>query len=307
MIDAYYNGKVNRISPEAPVPIVNITSKEDRLGGAANVALNIQALGANAILCGAIGKDEAGGRFTQLMNTNNLEASGIYAFEHRKTTVKSRVIGNQQQLVRLDEEVTEDLSSQDSNLFIQHLNSILSTQNIDAIILEDYDKGILCKEVIDFIVQWANQNNVITSVDPKKKHFLEYKGVTIFKPNLKELKEGLKVEADPTQPDAFLKEVAKLEEILHPSISLITLSEHGIFIKNEEEHHFIPAHRRNITDVSGAGDTVIAVATLSKVAGSSLVSIAALSNLAGGLACEKPGVVPISAEQIIIELDKLRA
>lgn len=307
MIDAYYIGKVTRISPEAPVPIVNLTQKEDRLGGAGNVALNIQELGGEAILCSAIGNDEAGTRLEKLLDQKGLTTEGLQPFPSRKTTIKSRIIGNHQQLMRLDEEITHNLSDDEESSMISHILTILENESIDGIIFEDYNKGVLTPKLIQKIVSWANDHDIPTTVDPKINHFFEYQKVTIFKPNLKELRDGLKRDVSPTNQNDFLEAVQNLESRLCNEMTLVTLSEHGIFVKNKAQHHFIAAHPRNITDVSGAGDTVIAVATLAKVSNANAEEIATLSNLAGGLACEKPGVVPISANQLIVELDKLIA
>jgi len=298
MIDSYVMGKVQRISPEAPVPIVNLKKEEHRLGGAANVALNIKSLGATPILCSVVGEDASGDTFFSLLEQEGLSSNGIVQSKERVTTVKKRVLGNNQQLLRIDSENTHDLSSAESKLFLDQLNKILNSTKVDGIILEDYNKGVLSKEVIHQTIALAKEKNIPTTVDPKLKNFLEYKGVTLFKPNLKELREGLNLSVDFNDKDSFAKALEALNAKLNNEISFVTLSEDGVYIKNATEAHHVKAHLRNITDVSGAGDTVISVATLCLVSGCDIRTIAEISNLAGGLVCEKLGVVTIKPEEI---------
>ncbi len=301
MIDAYIVGKVSRISPEAPVPIVNLESRDARLGGAANVALNLQSLGATPILCSVVGNDSEALLFKQLLVDKKMSDKGIISSTQRATTVKTRVIGNNQQLVRIDSEDTSPLSASDETMFLKAVSNMLEMHQIDAIILEDYNKGVLTSRTIEGIIALANEKNIPTAVDPKKDNFTAFKGVTLFKPNFKELKEGIEMDFSFHQKELFNKAVLKLEETLQNEITFVTLSEHGVFIKNKETQHHIPAHIRTITDVSGAGDTVISVATLCLTAGLSIHSIASISNLAGGLVCEKRGVVSIDPLQLISE------
>ncbi len=306
MIDAYRIGKVERISPEAPVPIVNLKKKEERLGGAANVALNIASLGATPILCTLIGEDDGGNRFVELMKEKELSVDGLIQEPNVKTTVKTRVIGNNQQLLRIDDERISPSNESQEDLLIQRIE-VLIKSGIDGIILEDYNKGVLTPRVIQKVVALANMHDVITAVDPKKDNFFEYRGVTLFKPNLKELKEGLNVSFDVAEDkEAFESAVLKMEELLSNKISFVTLSEHGVFIKDEQNAHYIPAHLRNISDVSGAGDTVIAVATLCLASGLNTEQVAKVSNLAGGIVCEWTGVVPLNRGTLMDELNKLK-
>lgn len=307
MIDAYVRGNVTRISPEAPVPIVNLEKTEDRLGGAANVALNLASLGAEPILCAIVGDDKGGRTFSDILDYRGLSREGIVKSADRMTTIKTRVIGNNQHLIRIDEEVLTDISSQEEQDFLQRIKQLMDTK-VDAIILEDYNKGLLTPTVIDSIVKMANARNIPVTVDPKKDNFFEYKNVTLFKPNLKELKEGVGVKMmDVTKREEFEDAVQKLESKLNNEITLVTLSEHGVFIKKDQDKKYIPAHIRNIADVSGAGDTVIAVATLCLVAGLEIEYIADIANLSGGLVCEVSGVVPIDAELLKEEIAKLQS
>tara|TARA_R110001592_G_scaffold20091_3_gene81948 strand:- start:10321 stop:11316 length:996 start_codon:yes stop_codon:yes gene_type:complete len=301
MIDAYYFGKVDRISPEAPVPIVSVQNRETRLGGAANVALNIQALGANPILCAVIGNDDDGKLFNQLLAKQKLSNEGILTSDNRITTVKTRIIGNNHQVLRVDSETDKVLNDADNKSFIGKITSLINSTKIDAVIFEDYDKGTITEEVIENIVNLCNQKNIPTTVDPKKRNFLSYKNVSLFKPNLKELKEGLNIEINPRNISEVSQAVDLLNKSLSNTLNFITLSENGVFIKNHEVSHHLAAHYRNIADVSGAGDTVISVATLCLALNQSPKMIAEISNLAGGLVCEKVGVAPIDKDQLLSE------
>ncbi|PHR28166.1 MAG: D-glycero-beta-D-manno-heptose-7-phosphate kinase [Fluviicola sp.] len=306
MIDAYLRGSVTRISPEAPVSIVNLKQTEDRLGGAANVALNLASLGAEPILCAIVGDDKGGRTFRSLLDERGLSNDGIVKCADRMTTIKTRVIGNNQHLLRIDEEVLTNITAQEENEFIQRIERLL-TSKVDAIILEDYNKGLLTPRVIESIVKMANERKIPVTVDPKKDNFFAYKNVTLFKPNLKELKEGVGATSmEVTNGSEFEAAVLALEAKLNNQITLVTLSEHGVFIKREGDKKYIPAHVRNIADVSGAGDTVIAVATLCLVAGLAIEHIADIANLSGGLVCEVSGVVPINAAMLKEEIVNLQ-
>ncbi len=309
MIDAYVWGKVDRISPEAPVPIIAANKRESRLGGAANVALNVQTLGANPILCSVIGNDAKGYEFIDILKKQNLETHGICQSESRITTTKFRLIGNNVQLLRVDEEITSPLSGADEDLLINKVEDLIAKQKIDVIIFQDYDKGVLTPRTIGAITDLANTNNIPTTVDPKKRNFWEYKNVTLFKPNLKELKEGLDTNTNLTHWDNLAHELNQF--CLKQSIrtGMVTLSEHGVMILDAKngaiQKHHIPAHIRNIADVSGAGDTVISTASLCLALGLPPEELAYIANLSGGLVCEYVGVVPINKTQLQNELYRL--
>lgn len=305
MVDAYLFGKVNRISPEAPVPIVAVEKKETRLGGAANVALNIQALGATPILCSVIGVDHDGELFLQLMKDEKLSVKGILKSRGRITTVKTRVIGNNHQMIRVDEEVEEDISKLETEQFITLISYLLKKEKINVVVFEDYDKGLITPQLITKVVAEARKKKIPVVVDPKKKNFLHYKNVTLFKPNIKELKEGLKLDFDHYSAKDLQKAVDMLQSRMKIDMALITLSEQGVFVSSRNTREIIPAHIRTIADVSGAGDTVISTAALALAVGLNPVQIAALSNLAGGLVCERVGVVPIEKSKLLKEAKKL--
>ncbi len=302
MIDSYMWGKVERISPEAPIPVVAVTKKENRLGGAGNVALNVQAMGAEPILCSVIGKDSGEDLFYEIMRINNLSSEGIFSVSKRKTTVKTRVISDGQHLLRVDEELTAPLDTETEELFISKIFSVIESKPVNAIIFQDYDKGVITPYVIEKVTGIANQRGIPTTVDPKKRNFNSYKNVTLFKPNFKELLEGLKLEFEKSDTKSLLQAVGRLHETSNIQNVLVTLSEHGVFISNRKEHYKIPAEIRDIADVSGAGDTVISVATLCMAAGLPIQQTARISNLAGGLVCEKVGVVSIDKKRLLEEL-----
>lgn len=306
MIDAYMWGSVNRISPEAPVPIVAVSKKENRLGGAANVALNIQAMGAKPILCAVIGDDADGITFTELLKKQKLNTDGLLRIKNRPTTVKTRIIGNNHQMIRVDEELETAIGASDTTKLIALIKKQISTGKINVIIFEDYDKGCITPALIKEVVAAAKQKNIPVVVDPKKKNFLSYSGVSLFKPNLKELKEGLKTDLQKGDINELNKVVDRFLKEQKIGAALITLSEKGVYINDTKNKIVIPAHVRDITDVSGAGDTVVSVAALCVAAGLPSKTIATLANLAGGLVCEKVGVVSINKKQLLEEAEKLK-
>lgn len=304
MIDAYMWGSVKRVSPEAPVPIVNLTKQEDRLGGAANVALNLVSLGAEVTIASVVGDDKEATTLLELLEKDKILTTGVLQSKDRITTVKTRVLGNYQQLLRIDQEQTDDIHLADENRLLKNVEKLFQ-KGQDAIILQDYNKGVLTDSLIKKVIALAKQYNVIVTVDPKQKNFLSYEGVTLFKPNLKELAEGVQLAIDFSKNrDDFEKAVVKLKEIIKPEIIFVTLSEFGVFIENHKDSHYIPAHKRTISDVSGAGDTVISVATLCLTAGLDVKNVAEMANLAGGIVCEYRGVVAINADQLFDEANK---
>ncbi|HOE38410.1 MAG TPA: PfkB family carbohydrate kinase [Bacteroidales bacterium] len=298
MIDSYMWGVVNRISPEAPIPIVSVVNREYRMGGAANVAFNIKSLGAEPILCAVVGQDEKGKIFKDLLKQNSMSDEGLLSLPDRKTTIKTRIICGSQHMLRVDDEVDTEIDEKSSEILVEKVEKIIAKQKIDLIIFEDYDKGVLNPKFISKVIKIAKKNSIFTAVDPKKRNFNSYNGVDLFKPNFKEFCEGTKSEISKTN----LKEVAKSAQKFLESSSintlLLTLSEHGVFISDVKNNFHFPAERRLIADVSGAGDTVISVAGLLLSAGASLSEIASISNIAGGLVCEKSGVVPIEPEEL---------
>ena len=276
------------------------------LGGAANVALNIKALGAEAILCSVIGNDKQGDEMLNLMKNAGLSDAGISRSDKRITTTKFRIIGNRMQMLRIDEEIDTDLDQIDAAAILHRISGLLTTHKPDVIIFQDYNKGVLSPGVIEAVSAMADKAGIPVAVDPKKKNFSAYKGITLFKPNLKEVSEGLKIEVNPLSAESL----QAAADVLHLSqdvrMVMITLSEHGVFIsaKNRlsgDVSAVIPAVLRDIADVSGAGDTVISVAALCLATGTDPIFLASLSNLAGGLVCEQSGVVPVDKFRLMAE------
>ena len=296
MVDAYMWGEVNRMSPEAPVPVVEINKRESRLGGAANVALNIQSLGATPVLFSTVGSDHYGNLFLKLMEEQNLSNEGIQRISNRNTTVKTRVISDNKHLLRVDE---EDVSMIEDERIIDSLKNMILNDTFDVIIFEDYNKGLLSKKLIKTAIKAASEKEIPTIVDPKKNNFFDYIGVDVFKPNLKEIKEGMNVEFDIQSDSELSKHVKALRTKLQAKSILLTLSEYGIYFQNEESIFREQAHERSIIDVSGAGDTVVSVAALALACKLESELLMRIANLAGGLVCEKVGVVPIKREDLL--------
>jgi len=302
MIDAYLWGKVERISPEAPVPILSYKNREDRLGGAANVAVNLQALGATPLLCSIIGADEYQGIFTELMKKAGMDPRGILTAQGRITPVKTRVISNSQHLLRIDREDSSSLSESVERRFIERLSQLFADEKIDGVIFEDYDKGCITPLIIEKVTELAHAGNIPVFVDPKKKNFKYYKNITLFKPNFNEFCEGVNIQIEKSDHKGiywaarFLHSTQKIDHIM------VTLSEDGLFLSEPYKYLTIPARLRDIVDVSGAGDTVISVSTLCYIAGLEMAIASAIGNLAAGQVCGKVGVVPVHKASLLEEV-----
>lgn len=305
MLDTYMWGRVERISPEAPVPVVSLNNKEYRIGGAGNVALNCRSLGAGAFVLSVIGEDAEGEQLLKLLNDSGVNTSYLIKNAKRITTSKTRIISRNQQMMRLDSEVTDDLSKADEKHLLDKVKSFIETEEPDVIIFEDYNKGVLTEKIILSVIDLCRKAGVLTAADPKRKNFFSYKGIDIFKPNLKEAKDGLNLISDVTSKDALLRIHKELESMLHHRVSFITLSEKGLFYCENGKAAIIPSHLRNIADVSGAGDTVIAVASLVYASTKKVHLMAEMANIAGGLACEEVGTVSVSKEKLMNECELL--
>jgi D-glycero-beta-D-manno-heptose-7-phosphate kinase len=305
MLDTYWWGESNRISPEAPVPIVDIYKTEHRLGGAANVAVNLQSLGTEVFLLSITGNDENGKQLQQLLQQQQLDPQNISFSIERKTTQKNRVMNGRQQAFRYDVESKHELTEQESEKIKSLFDNIISENSIDVIILQDYNKGLFTKKMIAYIIAKAGEKNIPVAVDPKKEHFFEYKHAALFKPNMKELREALETDIDKNRLDTLFTACKKLNSQLACDKILLTLSDKGIFGYSESEHFLFPAYDRNIADVSGAGDTVIAVAALCISQQLDFELTARLSNIAGGLVCETVGVASIDKEKFMQQADML--
>ena len=297
IIDTYLWGEIHRMSPEAPVPVVDVAvnQNDSRLGGAANVALNLKELGAESILCTVIGNDNRGIIFEQLMQEQGLSLEGMLISNGRKTTTKTRVIADNKHQLRIDEEDTYPIKVE--NQFYNLIEKL--THNIDAIILQDYNKGVLTETIIEKIISLANSKNIPTVVDPKKQNFLSYKQCTLFKPNLKEINEGLNTNPDINNFSEVEETTSKLRNIISAKAILLTLSNKGIFLNTRSGSKIKESTTSNVIDVSGAGDTVVSVAAMCLACNIDFEELAILSNIAGGIVCEKVGVVPITNKELL--------
>jgi len=297
MVDSYQIGRVNRISPEAPVPIVLLEQTENRLGGAANVALNVTSLGGKAGLCSVIGDDDNGELFKNIMTDENLSTLGIIESKERKTTIKSRIFSSGQQLLRIDDEDCHFLTQVEEQSFLRHILAVLKNNDIDVILFQDYNKGVLTEHVIKTLIKYALANNIKTVVDPKWTNFFAYKGVTLLKPNLKEISEamGREIKAEKESLDIAVDELKKQMSFEHV---FVTLSEKGLYVRSNGDSFLMPTTTQSVADVSGAGDTVVSVIALGVACGAKMYEIAELSNKAAGIVCSKMGVVPILKKEM---------
>jgi rfaE bifunctional protein kinase chain/domain len=295
MLDGYFWGDVKRISPEAPVPVLEVEDEFFRFGGAANVAYNILTLGGVPVPVGVIGNDNYGNIFSSLLKEKNIEGSGIIIDNDRPTTTKTRVIANSQHVVRIDKESKAYISNKIESKISSYLESTID--KLDGIILQDYNKGILTPSLISKIITLANKKNIMITVDPKFDNFFEYKNVTVFKPNKKETETvlGIRIKDDKDISSAGRNLLHKLNS----EYVLLTLGEEGIavFEKGDKERR-MPTKARKVADVSGAGDTVISTLTIGLAAGANIYEACFLANYAAGIVCGEVGIVPIEKETL---------
>jgi rfaE bifunctional protein kinase chain/domain len=301
MLDTYMWGHVERISPEAPVPVVLLDKRELRLGGASNVAVNVQSLGAPVFVLSVVGEDDNGDRLLNLFEQQGINSNYLLRSKNRITTNKTRIISRNQQMMRLDAEITTDLQPEEEEALIELFKTFIAREKPQVVILQDYNKGVLTQKVIQAVIQLCKEVGVLTAVDPKRKNFFEYKGVDIFKPNLKEIKDALNLLLSEVDQEALQNIHRELHRRLQHHISFITLSERGVFYQDEDSTAIIPSHLRNIADVSGAGDTVIAVAALIYAATKDVILMAEMANIAGGLVCEEVGTAAIDRAKLLHE------
>jgi rfaE bifunctional protein kinase chain/domain len=295
MLDGYFWGDVKRISPEAPVPVLEVEEEFFRFGGAANVALNILTLGGIPLPIGVIGYDNYGTIFSSLLKENNISDDGIIIDDERPTTTKTRVIANNQHVVRIDKESKAYINGNVQKKLLEYVKSILG--NIDGIILQDYNKGILTPSLISEIISMANKKNILITVDPKFDNFFEYKNVTVFKPNRKETESvlGIRIKSDEDISSAGKELLQKLKA----KYILLTLGEGGIAVfENGDKEKRMPTKARKVADVSGAGDTVISTLTIGLASGANIYEACYLANYAAGIVCGDVGIVPIEKEKL---------
>lgn len=300
MLDSYIWGSVDRISPEAPVPVINVKRRDFRLGGAGNVVVNVHALGATPLIISLVGDDDAATKVRTCLKNFSISEEGLVVSKTRPTPEKTRVIARHQHVVRIDDETDREASGEEEKQIIARIASLLP--KCDVVIFQDYDKGTLTPNVISSTVELARKKNIPTVVDPKRRNFLAYNNVTLFKPNLKELRDGLKIEIEAPHVE---KAVEQLKMKLNADGVMATLSEHGVYIDFNNSKVKLPAHQRDIADVSGAGDTVVAIAACCVALGLEPRLVAGLSNLGGGLVCQHVGVVPIDKQELLREASEL--
>ena len=295
MLDGYFWGDVKRISPEAPVPVLEVEEEFFRFGGAANVAFNILTLGGIPVPIGVIGYDNYGTIFSSLIKEKNIEDDGIIIDDERPTTTKTRVIANSQHVVRIDKESKAYINGKIEQKILTYLESVLD--KLDGIILQDYNKGILTASLISKIISLAKKKNILVTVDPKFDNFFEYKNVTVFKPNRKETESvlGMKIKTDKDISSAG----EKLLHMLNSDYVLLTLGEGGIAVfKKGDKERRMPTKARKVADVSGAGDTVISTLTIGLAAGADIYEACFLANYAAGVVCGEVGIVPIEKAKL---------
>ena len=305
MLDTYIWGKVDRISPEAPVPIVSLHHREQRIGGAGNVALNCSSLGAKVFMLGVIGDDDEAAQLEQLLKENLIDTTGLIKSTRRTTTNKTRIISRNQQMLRFDAEVTDDLNKDEETALLKQISNFIEHEDPNILIFEDYNKGVLTEKVIEETIALCRASGVITAVDPKRKNFFNYKNVDVFKPNMKEVQEGLNLLFETNDIYQLRNIHEQLQKQLQHKVSLITLSEKGIFYQQLGNAAIIPSHLRNVADVSGAGDTVIAVAAMVYAATKNAHLMAEIANIAGGLVCEEVGTAAVDREKLLRECELL--
>ena len=295
MIDRYLHGRVERISPEAPVPVLNLGKEDNRLGGAANVALNLKALGATPLLAGVVGDDENGKLFRRLLADNELTSELVVTDSERCTTVKTRLVAGGQQLMRVDREDRHDVSGAAAGAMLENITARLEQGQVDLLLLQDYNKGVLHSGNIGRYLSLGNSYSVDAVVDPKDRSFWEYVECGLFKPNLREIQQQCDFPVEPNQ-ESLDRAAAHIFERLGCGGVMITLSEHGIYVNDRNQSAIYPTDARTVRDVSGAGDTVISVAACGLAAGLPLGEIAQWANKAGAQVIARSGVVAVDWE-----------
>jgi D-beta-D-heptose 7-phosphate kinase/D-beta-D-heptose 1-phosphate adenosyltransferase len=297
MLDRYLVGDIERISPEAPVPVVLVTERRDALGGAANVAANVVAAGASCRLVGVVGSDIAGTALRDALTAAGIDGARVLSVADRPTTTKTRVVARGQQVCRVDEEVEDDLTG--STLAQVSRLALAALEDAEVLLLEDYDKGTLAPTMIPVLVDKARSLGIPVVVDPKYRHFYSYAGATVFKPNRRELESALGVAVDPAGADPYRSAYrrANAEHLL------VTLGAGGMALVGKDETVRVPGNQRAVFDVSGAGDTVTAWVGLALAAGATMEEAAVMANVAAGIEVGKPGVATVSVEELLAAYD----
>lgn len=311
MLDRYIQGTVDRISPEAPVPVVHVRSERSVPGGACNVGLNIQSLGAQACMCGIVGTSSLGDELLSCLSDAGVEIEGIHRDPRATTIVKTRVLADRQQVVRVDREANDHEAVANSPGFLEHLR--VTVAEVDGVILEDYGKGWLTQACVEVVQSVAKEKGILVGYDPKDDHHLEVRGITFATPNHKEAFHAAQMgigpgdRCHPLEDESLAKAASILFERWEPEMLMITLGPDGMFVqqKGADAHH-VPTRAREVFDVSGAGDTVIATMMLALLGGASAEDAAELANLAGGVVVAKLGTATCTREEICAALDLLQ-
>lgn len=301
MLDHYIFGNVTRISPEAPIPIVDVYKQENRLGGAANVAANLKELGAKVFVASVVGDDPDGYTLKDTLQMQGISSRYIILDQERKTTVKNRIISRNQQMLRYDVEQRNSLEENTELLLLDNIIDIIYTESPQVVILQDYNKGVLTPKLIANVIHNCRQAKIPVAVDPKYDNFFEYRGCTLIKPNLTEAINALEMDINPQKIETLIAADSQLRAIMQNDYTVITLSAKGIFIATADDHEICPAYQRNITDVSGAGDTVLSLLALGLALQLDMFATIELANIAAGLVCEQVGVVPVNKERLYKE------
>jgi|GEM_PF-48502 len=305
MLDRYIHCKTDRMSAEAPIPVWDSKKTDNRLGGAANVAVNIKNLGGNPIIVSVVGDDADGHLLLQEMTANYIDTTKVGLDVDRKTTVKTRLVAQNHQLLRHDSESRHDLDEKQELLLLNRFFEALDEYNPKVIVAQDYNKGVLTRKVIANIIYHANQRNIPIAVDPKMNNFLEYQGCTLFKPNLKEACYYLDKEVSKFDAENLAKASHAIHKAMNCKFTVITLSENGMILAEDEDSLMLPAYERAVCDVSGAGDTVISILAVGLALDLDMIATAEMANIAGGLVCEKAGVVGINLRELIRETENI--
>ena len=295
MLDRYIWGSVTRISPEAPVPVIDVARESNHLGGASNVALNIRSMGAVPVLFGVVGRDSNANELRMIFEQEKIITDFLVEDDARPTTVKTRIIAGSQHVARIDYEDRQQISEEVTRRVIDRLENHIGSINI--IILQDYNKGVVGPALIRQVIELAREHSIPVLVDPKFSNFFEYQGVTVFKPNRKETEDALKVRLG--DEASFTEAARTLRQRLHCDHVLLTLGEKGmLLLENEGELTRVDTRARKVADVSGAGDTVIATLAVALASGASMIEAAHIANFAGGLVCEEVGIVPVDRDKL---------
>lgn len=302
MLDRYLYGAVSRISPEAPVPVLDYERTDERLGGAANVALNVLAMGGEVTLVGMTGQDEEGDIFRRLLKDASISDQWVWSNDSRSTTLKTRVMARGQHLLRVDREDRTPPGADMEKSVLQYIRESIRIKKPEGIILQDYNKGLLTHMIVQKTIRLAQEENIPVFVDPKIALISSYNGCTVFKPNLYEASHilGRQIEVNEQGLDDAADELQKKVE---HALTLITLSDKGLYLKRKDQQGiYVPSIPQEVADVCGAGDTVISALSMCYLSGFNDESIAKISNIAGHIACRYPGVVPVSLEQLKSEI-----